>query len=240
MKRKWILLKIILLFAGLIFLLAFSNTRYKMREVQKVIKTIDYKDGNHFITEKSVDSILKQTHRDYPKMGMRRVNTRDMEYLLNKESYISYANVYLENNGVLHAEIKQQKPVIRVHNGTEQYYITEKGKKIPLSKEFSARVLIVQGKIQPNDYKNLVELTQIIHDDNLLKNLIVGVRKENVNSFILVVDDEDYILGLGKLENLKSKLENFKVFYNEYVQKTAEMPYKKLNLRFKNQIVAIK
>ncbi len=240
MKRKWILLKITLLLAGLIFLLAFTNKKYQLREVHTVKKMIDYAQGNHFITEKIVDSILKKAHPDYPHMQMKRVNTRDMEYLLNKDEYISYANVYLENDGVLHAEIKQQIPVLRVHNGEEEYYITDRSKKLPLSKEFSAKVLIADGEIDINDYKGLVELVQTINEDNLLKNLIAGIRKERENSFILFVDDGDYILELGELENLKTKLENFKVFHTEYVQKSADIPYKKFNLRFNNQIVATK
>lgn len=240
MKRKWILLKITLLLAGLIFLLAFTNKKYELREVHTVKKMIDYAQGNHFITEKVVDSILKNAHPDYPNMEMKRVNTRDMEYLLNKDEYISYANVYLENDGVLHAEIKQETPILRVHNGEEEYYITDRKKKISLSKEFSAKVLIADGEIDLNDYKGLVELAQNINEDNLLKNLIAGIRKERENSFILFVDDGDYILELGELENLKTKLENFKVFHTEYVQKSADIPYKKFNLRFNNQIVATK
>ena len=74
----------------------------------------------------------------------------------------------------------------------------------------------------------------------MLKNLVVGIRKEKLNSFILLVDDADYILELGKLEDLENKLNNFKVFHEEFITQSAVMPYKKLNLRFTNQIVAIK
>lgn len=240
MKRKWILLKIISLFAVLIFLLAFTHNKYKIREVQEVRKMINYAQGHHFVTENLVDSLLKKAHPDFPKMEMKRVNPRDMEYLLNKDEFISYANVYLENNGVLHAEIQQQNPVLRVHDDTEQYYITDSGKKINLSEAFSAKVLIVEGDLENKEYKGLVELVKIINEDNLLKNLVVGIRKEKVNSFILLVDDGDYILELGKLENLETKLENFLVFHSEFIEKSAEIPYIKFNLRFNNQIVASK
>ena len=240
MKKKWILLKIALLFIGLILLVAFSQNRYDLREVKEVETKIDYANGNHFVTHQMVDSLLKKAHPDYPKMGMKRVYTRDMEYLLNKDEFISNANVYLENDGMLHAEIEQEVPVLRVHDGNDEYYISQYGKKVPLSPNFSARVFLIEGKIQPKEYKGLVELVSLINDDNLLKNLLIGIRKEKVNSFILLVDDGDYILELGKLENLPTKLDNFKVFHQEYINKSAEMPYKKLNLRFNNQIVAIK
>lgn len=240
MKRKWVLLKIVLMLAGLIFLLSFSKSRYELRDVQEVIKIINYADGNHFITEKAVDSILKKSHPDYPNMQMRRVSPRDMEQLLNQNEYISFANVYLENNGTLFTEVHQETPVLRVHYNSEQYYISKSGKKLPLSKEYAAKVLIADGDIQKSEYAKLIELVTIINEDNLLKNLVIGIRKESQNSFILLIDGGDYTLEIGKLENLKSKLKNFEVFHEEYIQKTAEMPYKKFNLRFNNQIVASK
>lgn len=240
MKKKWILLKITLFLAALVFLLAFSQNRYKLRDVKEIKTMIDYSNGNHFITHEMVDSLLKKSHPDYPKMYMNKVITRDMEYLLNKNDFISNANVYLENDGNLYAEIEQQVPVMRVHDRNKEYYISKYGKKVPLSPHFSSKVLIAGGKITEKDYKGLVELGQLIHEDNLLKNIIVGVRKIKVNSFILLVDDDHYILELGKLEHLPNKLENFKIFHKKYITQTANMPYKKLNLRYDNQVIASK
>ncbi|MDO5656252.1 MAG: hypothetical protein Q4G27_08945 [Flavobacteriaceae bacterium] len=240
MKKKWILLKILLLLIGLTLLVAFSQNRYDIREVKEVKTKIDYSHGNHFITHQMVDSLLKKTHPDYPEMGMKRVYIKDMEYILNQDNFISHANVYLENDGVLYAEITQEIPVLRVHNKKNEYYISQFGKQIPLSPHFSARVLLAEGDIEAQEHKGLVELVQRINDDNLLKNLVIGIRKEKLNSFILLIDDEDYFLELGKLEELAIKLENFKVFYHKYISKTKEIPYKKLNLKFTNQIIAIK
>ena len=240
MKRKWVLLKITLLLAGLIFLLSFSQRQYELRDVQEVVKVINYANGNHFIPEKAVDSILRKSHPDYPHMQMKRVDPREMEYLLIQDDYISYANVYLDLNGSLYTEVHQETPVLRIKQDTEQYYISESGKKLPLSTEYSPRVLIADGDIEETEYNQLIELIKIINEDNLLKTLVIGIRKEKLNSFILLIDGGDYTLELGKLENLKSKLKNFEVFHSEYIQKTAQMPYTKINLRFNNQIVASK
>ncbi|MXV38831.1 hypothetical protein GO491_09140 [Flavobacteriaceae bacterium Ap0902] len=240
MKRKWILLKIGLFLVALIFLLSFSNARYAMREVIKVDTIIDYKDGNHFVTHHLVDSILKKSHPDYPQMLMQKVNQQKMEELLIQDDFISDANVYLENNGVLHTEISQEVPVARVKNGHDEYYITQKGKRIPLSPFFSAHTMLVSGDIEPEEYLDIIHLTTLINGDKLLKNHIIGIRKVKVNSFILVVNDNGYYLELGPLDHLENKLDNYKVFYQKYILNNQDIPYKKLNLRFNNQIVAIK
>lgn len=240
MKRKWVLLKILIFVILLGFLLVFANNRYKIRELAKVDNKIDYSQGIYFITHADIDSVLKSTHPDYPKMQAQRISIKEMEDKLSKNPFIKNAQVYLENNGVLHTRIEQRIPVARVKDKNKEYYITQDSIQIPLCKTFSAKVLLVLGKIEKNDYNGIVQLTNIINNDILLKNLITGIKKIQKNSFILFVDDGRYVLDLGDLNNLEEKLHNFKVFHQEYIEKTAEMPYKKLNLKYNNQIVASK
>ena len=238
MKRKWVLLKILIFVIFLGFLLVFANNRYKVRELVKVDNKIDYSQGIYFITHADIDSVLKSTHSDYPKMQAQRVSIKEMENKLDANPFIKDAQVYLENDGILHTKIEQQTPVARVKDGNKQYYITQDSTEIPLCKTFAAKVMLINGKIDKKEYNGIVHLTEIINNDNLLKNLIIGVKKSQKNSFILLVNDGHYILDLGNLENLENKLQNFKVFHQEYIEKTAEMPYKKLNLKYNNQIVA--
>ncbi|MRJ08819.1 hypothetical protein EDL99_08070 [Ornithobacterium rhinotracheale] len=240
MKRKWILLKILLGLVVLISLLSFSNHLYKTRELMKIDDKIDYSQGVYFINGKVVENTLKSTHPDYPKMQAQRISVKAMEDRLNANPFVKKAQVYLENNGILHTEIEQEIPVARVKNGGKEYYITEDANQIPMCKDFSAKVLMINGKILPTEYKKIVNLTHLIDDDKLLKNHIIGMEKQSENSFILLVDDGNYVLDLGNLENLDRKLRNFKVFHREFIEKNAEMPYKKLSLKYSNQVVASK
>ena len=238
MKRKWILLKILVFITFLGFLLVFANNRYKVRELVKVDNKIDYSQGVYFITHADIDSVLKSTHPDYPKMQVQRISIKEMESRLDTNPFIKEAQVYLENDGILHTKIEQQIPVARVKDGNDQYYVTQDSTRIPLCEKFSAKVILVLGKVDKNDYNGIVKLTNIINNDILLKNLITGIKKSQKNSFILFVDDGRYVLDIGNLDKLEKKLQNFKVFHQEYIEKTAEMPYKKLNLKYNNQIEA--
>lgn len=240
MKRKWILLKILLGLIVLIGLLSFSNHLYQTRELKKIDDKIDYSQGIYFINGKVVENTLKSTHPDYPKMQAQRISVKAMEDRLNANPFVKNAQVYLENNGVLHTEIEQEIPVARVKNGKKEFYITEDATQIPMCKDFSAKVLMINGKISPKEYKKIVTLAHLINDDKLLKNHIIGMEKKSENSFILLVDDGSYVLDLGSLEDLDRKLRNFKVFHREFIENNAEMPYKKLSLKYSNQVVASK
>lgn len=240
MKRKWVLLKILVGLIVLIVMLSFANNQYKNRELASLDNQIDYSEGIYFINHEVVDLVLKSTHKDYPKMQIQRISVEEMEHKLKENPYIKDAQVYVENNGALHTRIEQEVPILRVHEKQGDYYITRDENKIPTSPYFSAPVLLGRGEFTPEDYKGLVELTEKIKNDKLLKNLIIGIQKKRENSFNLVVSDGSYILTLGSLENIDKKLKNFKVFHQEYIMKTAEMPFKVLNLKYINQIVASK
>lgn len=240
MKQRWTLLKILVLLIAFVFLLVFAQNSYEKREITKSEIKIDYSNGSRFINNKLVNQLFGKTHIDYPKMALNKVQVSEMEALLNQNEFIEKANVYLENNGVLYTEISQKKPVLRVKNGSDEYYITDKGKRISLSNEYSSRVYIIEGKINESEYLDLVNLVKTITEDKLLKNIVVGIRKEKVNSYILLVENENYFVELGSLKNISNKLNNFKVFYMKYIQQTSELPYKKININFNNQVIAIR
>ena len=156
MKRKWVLLKILIFVIFLGFLLVFANNRYKVRELVKVDNKIDYSQGIYFITHADIDSVLKSTHSDYPKMQAQRVSIKEMENKLDANPFIKDAQVYLENDGILHTKIEQQTPVARVKDGNKQYYITQDSTEIPLCKTFAAKVMLINGKIDKKEYNGIV------------------------------------------------------------------------------------
>lgn len=240
MKRKWLLLKILIGFSVLIFMIYFSRQQFKQREVKDVVSSIDYTEGNYFITQKVINDLLGKTHKDFPKMQLQRIDVAQMEKNLRKNPFVKKAEVFVENNGVLHTKITQESPVIRVVKNKNSYYITKEGKKIPLSKNFSAQVIFANGSIDSTDFLNLSKLAQQINESQLLKNIIIGIHKNKKNSFTLVTNDDRYVLNLGDLNNIEHKLKNFSIFYKEYISISDSIPYKEFNLNNINQIVAKK
>ena len=73
-----------------------------------------------------------------------------------------------------------------------------------------------------------------------MKKHIIAVKKEEPNSFILLVNKGDYVIEFGELKNIESKFEKLKLFYDEYLGKVGLNYYERINLRFNNQIVATK
>lgn len=239
-KKRIILLKIVLLFVALVSLLAFSQINYGKREVKEVTTTIDYSRGNHFITDKVVNRLLKQTHIDFPQIELKRISIDSMERNLVRNPFVKSANVYMKNNGELHTDIIQEVPVVRIKSGNEQFYLTEDGRRIPLSSDYAAQVFLVSGKVDSTEYEGLSTLAQMVDADKLLKNNIIGASKQGKNSFNLSVTSGAYKVHFGKLENIEEKLDNYKIFKNKYIDNQEKMPYSAINLNYNKQVIAIR
>ncbi len=235
-KRTWA--KTAVLLALLVFLLGFSYNRYEKRDLGEVKVIIDYSNGNHFVTNKVINEILSAANDGFPQVPLHKINVTQIENELDSFPFIKNAQVYKTNNGHLFTDIVQEVPVVRVSSNGESFYLTQEGRKIPLSDQYSAKVYLLNGKISKEEFPKISELANAINEDNLLKNLVAGILKDTHNSFILLMVDGKYTLEIGEITHLKEKIENFNIFYNQYLSRTDESPYRKISVKYINQIIA--
>ena len=143
-------------------------------------------------------------------------------------------------NGHLRLDIKANTAVARVKTLTNEFYLTTKGEKMPLSKLSSADVILVSGDVKPNEYEDLSKFVQALKADELLKNHIIAIQKVGQRSFNLIVNSGNYYIELGTLNNFEQKLHNLKLYYYQYIDFIGTEDYEKLSLKFVNQVVATK
>ena len=226
-------------------------------EIKKVESTCDKVEvvlpGNQFFIERAeIDEILKS------KNGLligRRLSGIDIQYLENKlkaNPFIEYAKVYIDMNGVIHADVKQRVPVLRILNLSGQdFYVDQNGYKIPLSDHFTARVLVANGIIL-EDFsgkvdtlktklsKDLFLTAKYIAEDSLWNDQIVQMFVNEKNDIELVPRVGNQKIILGNADNLKDKFRNLLLFYKKAIPQAGWDTYSSINLKFKGQIVCEK
>jgi cell division protein FtsQ len=168
------------------------------------------------------------------------INLHDLENVVYQNPLVEKVKVFITIDGGLKAVIKQRTPIARVNTGTEVYYIDKQGVKMPLSKNYSARVLLVSGNVLESDMSSVFGLVTKINDDSFLSKLVVGIEKKSTNDYILQTRKYDQHIQIGKIENLNVKFKKLKAFYNEVIQSNELEKYKTINLKFNNQVVCTK
>lgn len=233
MKKKYRFLKIFLTLVILVFLLNFSLKRFNNQPLDKVEVQMLQKEDVKFINERDIKQIIQ---KNTPSNKVGDLSISQLEQDISSLPMIDSANVFLELNGGLNLHIAQKVPIFRLKNGKKEVYINEKGEEFPLSKAYSHQCMLIMGKVNEEEYPQVIDLVKNINADEFSKNFFVGVEKLGKNYFLLT-NDGNYRVELGELENIDFKIKGFKTFVEKYLIYQSPQKYSKISLKYDNQIV---
>ena len=230
-------IKVIIVLAVVSIFFAFSSSQNHAKPISEVEVSF-IGDNNLFISKTKVDKLLIQNN-DYIKCVSKDIlDLKALENKLSSHDMIENSEVYISINGILKIDIKQRNPYARVISDSS-FYIDNNGTKMPLSDNYSARVLLVHGLNDESKIDYVFKLIKTIRDDEFL-NLNVTDILINKSDISLRVRNCDFEVLVGDLNNLETKIKNFKAFYQKAYRDKILNNYKKVNLQFNNQIVCTK
>jgi cell division protein FtsQ len=177
---------------------------------------------------------------------------KTLKFLESKGS-LKEVIVYWTGDSILHVEVEQRLPVLRIMTATGSCYLDKEGIVFPASPKYAYDVPLVTGKIQlPNEGKalrdtlfarNLLEFVDFISDNPFWNAQIQQIDIDRNKNVEFVVCSDNHLIRFGQLNGYKNKLENLLTFYkkvNPYYKEKGNSLYTVLDLRFNKQIVAVK
>ena len=238
-KRLLKYLLFLLMVVGLGFLYSFSSARNEQKKVSKI--TVEFEDGdNNFLTHTMVNKLLIQNNETVQNQAKSVINLYGLENQVSQNPYVEKASVFLTIEGELKSIIKQRTPVARIINPNDSYYVDKQGVKIPLSDNYSARVLLVSGLKNDEDIATILPLINTILDDNFLQKEVVGIEKSDVDEYQFSMRSGNYKIDFGKLIDVDIKFKKLKAFYNKTFEDNTIQNYKTINVKYHNQVVCTK
>ena len=238
MRINYNYIKIIALLFLVIFLCAFSTVRNSARKVSvPIIEFIG--EDNLFITHETVSKLLIQNQQSVANKPKEIIDLNILETALNSNPMIKEAQVYINVDGALTAEVVQKKPIARVSTNAS-YYVDDDGSYMPLSTNYSARVPLVTGFINKNELHNVYTIAKKVQNDEFLKTHVVEIHQNENKSIDLKFRTDDFKIQLGALNQLNKKINNLKVFYQKAMRDKTLNSYSVVNLRFDKQVICTK
>jgi cell division protein FtsQ len=236
--------------SGLITLMSFIEIKKSSLKCKDVKVLLPGKFN--FIERDEVDRILMQSAGAMVGTDLNEINIHKLENDLKANPFIEFAKVYADMTGIIYVQIRQREPVIRVVNMANlHFYIDANGNKIPLSDNYTAKVLVASGFIE-EDFNGRVDTlkTQMARDlyrtalyikgdtlwDNQIEQLFVDLKGDI--EMVPRVGSQKIIL--GSADSLQTKFKNLLVFYKKAIPKVGWDTYKTINLKYANQIVCEK
>ncbi|MCL6461339.1 MAG: cell division protein FtsQ [Flavobacterium micromati] len=236
---NWINIRLILMFVIVVFLFSFTSKRSEKRKLTKCT-IIFVEDNAPFVKQDLVNKLLIEYNEELTSIEKEDLDLNMLEKRLNAHKMIEKSDVYVSIDGVLKAVVKQKTPIARIFENGSSFYIDYKGTKMPLSANFTARVPLVSGRINKNNNEDLAALFRIIYDDAFLKKNIIGIQIMPNGSLKMFNRNFDYQIDFGTVKNVEQKFKNYKAFFQKAVLDSSLYKYKKIDLRFTEQVVCTK
>ena len=253
MKLRWnnisILAKSLTLIVLVIVSISFIDKKYDTKTCTAIDISIDNEYKNYFISEKDVLGIITDDGQTkIIGMFFNDLNLDKIEDDLRKNFFVEDVEVYKELNGTLAVNIYQSRPIARlVSNKTQDRYITDKGKVLPISRRYTTRVIIIDGPFADNiKLKNLYEsetgtqimaLLEFIENDEFWKAQIAQLTIDATGNVKMYQQVGKQVIEFGKPEMIESKFRKIRIFYEEILPTKGWNTYNRVSVKFKNQIV---
>lgn len=237
-----------LLFAFLSGFLLFSISEKLNEPVDNILIKINKDDSDKkLISEKEVRAILKlELGYDASIAEIQQLNIYHLEKVLNKNERIDNAEIYLDKHNVLHVNVKQKLPIVRINvTDNSDYYLDYKGERVPVTDIY--RVPVVTGKVhaykegfRENKKHNLnaiLEVAKKVHDDEFLTALVEQIHVNSENEITLVPKVGRNKILLGQVEDLDEKIYKLKTYYERGIKNIGLGRFDELDLQIKGQVI---
>ncbi|WP_316792277.1 cell division protein FtsQ [Pedobacter frigoris] len=240
----------IICLSGLVVLMSFVGVKKHTLTCTNVKILIPGADN--FIEREEIDAILKQSQGKLIGRKLEDINLEDIEKNIKANPYIAFSTVYADMDGVIHVEIQQRQPILRVINfNSQDFYIDRNGLKMPVSPNFTANVLVANGKIMEHFSgrvdtlitdlaRDLYKTALYIKQDTLWDAQIEQLFVDEKGDMELVPRVGNQRIILGSADSLEVKMRNLLAFYKQAMPKVGWDTYKTINIKYTNQVVCEK
>jgi len=253
-----------ILITGLIVSLGFVNKEQEKLKCVSLDIKVNQDNDLLFLDNEDVAQLIRDRGDSIINQPKSTVDVASIEKALNSYFAIENAEVYISIDGKLSVEVTQRNPIIRLITKTgEDYYIDDKGKLMPLSDKYTAKVVVANGNIDEPfalRYKysaydiskdtllnkksmidELFSMAQFINNNEFWKSQIHQIYVNENNDMELVPLAGNQKIIFGDTTFMKDKFEKLMTFYQQGLNTTGWWEkYSTINLKFKNQIVCTK
>lgn len=233
---------------GMLTLLLAAISSKKKGHCSGLSVSIKGPEDNFFITEMEVESLLMKACSG-PLRGqpVADLNLNELEEMLERNNWISEAELYFDNQDLLHVRVTEKEPVARLFT-TEgnSFYLDAAGRQLPLSEQRNAKVPVFTGLPDKRKYtgEDSILLDQIrsaaiyIQRDSFWMAQVAQIHITPERSMEMVPVVGNHIVKLGSGEQIDTKFRRLLQFYRQVLSKTGFDRYKLIDVQFKGQVVA--
>lgn len=202
-----------------------------------------------FIDKKDVEQMITKLAGKIKGKEIADFNLFELEQELENNSWINDAELWFDNQDMLHIKVSEKQPVGMVFTTNGQsFYIDHTGRKIPLSAKRTARVPVFTGFPDSKKYSGkdsalqalVTSAANFIYNDPFWMAQVAQVDIDEKGKFEMIPVVGNHIVRLGSGEEIAKKFNRLYIFYKQVLSKKGFNSYQAIDVQYKGQVVASK
>jgi cell division protein FtsQ len=253
LTRAGLLLKGAVLILGVFFLWGFAGKRQQSKVVGRIDIQIENEAGNHFVDAEQIEEAISRGKNNMVFMRLfDSVSMYRLERRIEKIDFVKKAQASHDLAGNISIKVKLVKPMMRLIAGGSDLdrYIGTEGELLPASEKYASKVITVDGpgsrKMAYQGFQTdsvcqrILEVVRFVDSDPFWKAQLahVYINEKSELTFYPQVGDQE--IEFGPPEDAESKFIKLMAFYKKIVPVKGWNAYRKVSVKFKNQIVCQK
>ena len=232
-----------------VFLLVAAIKSKPAKHCKNIEIKIQGVSNNFFVNKKDIlDAITAGERSEVVGKPIGSFNLKKLETGLERNIWIKSAELFFDNNEILHVTVLEREPIARVFTITgTTFYIDDELAILPLSEKFSARLPVFTNfpsdkgilvKADSNLLSNIKTISIAIQKDSFSMAMIEQVDITAQRLFEMIPKIGNQLIVFGDATDVVAKLAKLKLFYKEVMVKAGWDNYSVINVQYKNQVVA--
>lgn len=203
---------------------------------------INHDHESFFVEKEDIISIIVEKGIKLIGKPLSEIDYNYFETLISTNPFIYNAEVYSTITGELKIDIIQRRPIIRIMGNSlgNNFYLDEQGKRMPLSRKYTLRVLIANGHITKKILDDLFILAKYIDENKFWKAQIQQIYVDKDEEIYLIPRVGRHKIIFGDVSDLNENFSKLMIFYKKGLNYIGWNKYKTINLKYKDQIVCTK
>lgn len=231
---------------GLVFLIAFENNADQTKRCNGIKVELVGGDDEFFISPSDVTNYITRNGME-PLEGklLSQIKLSEVEKEVLKIKQIQSCEVFGDLQGNINIKAKPYLPYARIlKKFGPDYYMDAEGGFFPLSKYYSARVMLISGDyfenktaLDPEKDADLINLIKSIKANRFWNAEISRMFVSSDKSINFLTITGDQLVKFGRPDDIEGKLKKLMVFYKKILPTQEWGQFQEIDIHYKNQIV---
>ncbi|MBR1834203.1 MAG: hypothetical protein IJ785_01660 [Bacteroidales bacterium] len=235
-RLKIVPLGVVLLLVALIIA---ANVWRGRSQVRSVRVDIDYCGADTLVTPQQVADLVLRSMPDITSQRLRDVDLSQVAKAAVASPWLLRCEAGTSIGGTVVVHGVQHRPIVRVCSRNGEYYLDDRGYRVPVSAVGSADLIVASGNIPPKGkgLRDVWTLASYLDGHEQLAPLFDQIYRDAKGDLFLTPKLGNHVVQIGPPDELDSKFVNLMAFYNNALPQAGWETYRQISVKYRGQVV---